>query len=286
MIRYQYAILLAILTCCGCHFNIGGGPVFRESRTSVLEHVNGTAIEVESANGGITVTQSDRADVQIVAHLKAQTEERLQAARIIVSRNELDNLNVGVEWPGSRKGNEGCTFEIELPSAKDVYLRSTNGKLSVLGLSGVATLTTSNGSIQVDRFDGDIEAETSNGRVTVHDAEGKIDVQTRNGAIEIIEAKQDVIADTSNGSVKLKLADADSAGPIAIGTSNGSVTVELNSAFAGKLSCKTSNAKIRVDSISGTVTDNGKRSKVIQFGDSAVASRIKTSNGSINVRQR
>ena len=64
------------------------------------------------------------------------------------------------------------------------------------------------------------------------------------------------------------------------------MTVELNSAFAGKLSCRTSNSKIRLDGLSGKTTKDEKKSKTVQFGDSTAESRIKTSNGSITVKQQ
>ena len=283
-------VAVVCVVCVGCtnglHVKFGGATAaFQETRTSVVEHVVDSAIDVESVNGAITVTESDRADVQVIAHIKAQTEERLRATSVIVARDELNNLNVRVEWPDERKGNEGCSFQMEVPNAYNVTLRSSNGKITLTGLEGTARLKTNNGAVRVNGFDGDVEVDTSNGSVKVHDVEGIVDADTSNGSIEIINAKQDVIADTSNGSVKVKLADVDSAGPLKIDSSNGSVHLELNSAFAGKLSCRTSNAKIRLDGIGGEIIEDGKKSKTIQFGESIAESRVKTSNGSITVKQ-
>ena len=284
-------IMFLAIVCTGCSSGInidfkGGTQGVLDTRTTVVDHVQDAAVQVESVNGGIKVTQSDRGDVQVIAHVKARTQERLDATTVSVTRDELNNLRVGVEWPEGRKNNEGCSFEIELPDASNVNLRSSNGKITLVGLSGTATLKTSNRSVRVEGFEGDVKADTSNGSVKIRDVEGLIDADTKNGSIEITEAKHQVIADTSNGSVHVKLADDDSAGPVEIDTSNGSVTLELNSAFTGQLSCRTSNAKIRLNGLSGQVVDDGKRSKKIQFGDSMVESRIKTSNGSISVTQR
>lgn len=288
---YQPLFTIIVVATVGCNGGInidfvGSTTGVLDTRTTVVDHIDGSAIEVNSVNGAITISESDRGDVQVIAHVKARTEERLQLTNVIVNRDDLDNLTVGVEWPDGRKNNEGCSFEIELPNAENVTLRSSNGKITVVGLSGTATLETSNGSVRVEGFAGDVEADTSNGSVKIHNVDGAIDADTKNGGIEITEAKHQVIADTSNGSVKVKLADDDSAGPVKIDTSNGSVTLELNSAFAGKLSCRTSNAKIRLDGLDGKVIDDGKRSKTVQFGDSMIESRIKTSNGSITVKQR
>ena len=216
-LRQPVLLLLFSIACCGCnriHLNVGGGASVRETRTIVVDHVDDTAIDVESVNGAITVTQADRADVQVIAHIRAQTDDRLQATNLIVTRDELDNLHVAVDWPGDRKNNEGCAFEIELPNAKNVHLRTSNGKIALKGLSGEAKLKTTNGAVRVDGLNGNVEVDTSNGSVKVSNVDGNVDADTKNGSVEIVGAKHEVVAGTSNGSVKLKLADVDSAGPI------------------------------------------------------------------------
>ena len=97
-------------------------------------------------------------------------QERLAAAIILAERTEDGTLSIEVQWPDDRrKGREGCSFEVLIPSATGLDLQTSNGKLTAVGLSGRAELYTSNGTIEVSRHEGPVLAKTKNGRVTLSD---------------------------------------------------------------------------------------------------------------------
>jgi DUF4097 and DUF4098 domain-containing protein YvlB len=167
-----------------------------------------------------------------------------------------------------------------------VKLKSSNGRLTIEGLSGEADLGTSNGGIEVLGHDGAVEARSSNGSLDIEGVTGDIIAGTSNGRIEVREAVAKVRARTSNGSVKVHLAQ-DGPGPVDIETSNGSVTLELGQDFAGELEMRTSNASLNVAGFEGAeIVSMGKRQARLKFGDSSNSSSVRTSNGSITVRPR
>ena len=242
----------------------------KATKNAVAEHVADTAFDVQTANGSINVVQADGDDVRIEARIRASTLERLEATNVVAERGDKGQLVVRVDWPeGKRSWREGCSFDIQLPSAAGVSLKSSNGSLSVRGLGGKAMLRTSNGSIKVGSHQGNVDAQSSN------------------GSLEIVDVNGTIKAKSSNGSIQVSLTD-DSPGPVEARTSNGSIKLTLGSAFSGKLKLKTSNAKVKLDQLdpSVSVLSQDKKSAQLDFGGSDQQSSATTSNGSITVKSQ
>lgn len=254
------AVLPAFLAGCGWIAS------HEKTETLNMKHVAGSAVDVETANGSITVIKSDRKDVEIVATIKAVSEERMKDAKVIAERRDDKTLVVRVEWPdGNRRGSEGCSFDIRVPDAVNVRMKSSNGKLHTADLSGEADLRTSNGAITIADHDGPIDAQSSNGKITVSGATKSVKVRT------------------SNGGLKIGMASG-SKGPINARTSNGSVTLKLGPAFVGTMTLKTSNGSVKFDDLgSAEIVSQGRKDAKVNFGDGGEDSTVRTSNGSIRV---
>lgn len=279
-----WAALIGLTQGCGLPLSLIQ-PLHEETRTSNAPHMAGKPLQVVAANGSVTVSQSDRQDVQIVARLKAISPERLQAAKVVAERDDNGALSISVDWPeGKPHSREGCSFEVLIPDAEGVTLRSSNGKLDLAGLEGNADLHTSNGAIAVTAHDGPLKAATSNGQIVATGIQGAIDVSTSNGRIEITDATARVDAKTSNGSIDVSL-DPEGPGPINARTSNGSITLALSPVMKGQLTLTTSNGSVNVDSsLEPQVTSRKKSHAVLDLGESEEQSTAKTSNGSIRVK--
>lgn len=244
----------------------------KEQVTTIpVPHVASSGLNVSAHNGSILVHTGGPASVQIVATLRMTTDERLAATTISANRDTQGVLTVLATPPGgSWFSNEGCSFDISLPDAAGVTLKSNNGRIELTGSSGNALLRTSNGAIKVERHSGPLDADTSNGRIEVTSARGPVKAQT------------------SNGSVRVSLAP-EGAGPIDIDTSNGAVTLELSTSFSGLIAAKTSNGSItgpepRSDSQTVTTLSKKRGHAKFQVGTSNQESVIDTSNGSITIR--
>lgn len=257
-------LVLPALPALGCGFL---APPVEQTRTSTLAHVVGSSLSVESANGGITVTAVPEAkEVTVTAKLRARTQERLDATRVLAERKPDNSLSIYVKWPDdSREGNEGCSFEIKLPDVKGVMLNSSNGALTLSGSSGAAELSTSNGAVTVKRHDGEVKVKTNNGAVTGEAVNGAATVHT------------------SNGAITFSLAPG-AAGPVTLESSNGAVTLHVGNGFAGDLSVKTSNGSVTLpEGVGIAVKDREKHSAKLEFGTGGGHSSIRTSNGSVTV---
>ena len=172
---------------------LAGGCVFEQARfrqtTNVsAPHVAGSGLRVTARNGAIDIRKAATPDgkVEIAATLLMVTQERLGEATIQANRDSAGVLEIEAKPPsdGWRSG-EGCSFDIAIPDAVGVELKSGNGHLRIEGLAGKATLETSNGAITVVGHNGDLDARTSNGRVEASDVSGAIVAHTSNGHVTI-----------------------------------------------------------------------------------------------------
>jgi DUF4097 and DUF4098 domain-containing protein YvlB len=269
-----------LLSAAGCIIVAGNGRGYSSSswsedsvsevRTLTIAHVADTPLDVRTQNGSVEVEQSGTDQVVITATLRARTKERLAATAINAERATDGTLNIRVTWPdGGRKNNEGASFVIRTPGVKKTNIESSNGAISLDGLSGDATLATSNGAINARRHDGFIKADTSNASINLRGIRG-------------------TKADTSNAAVTISLADS-AQGPVNVDTSNGSITLEVGPAFNGRVAANTSNGRVtnHAKHLKSASMDSSERttSNTFNFGDGERCT-LDTSNGSITIEPR
>jgi DUF4097 and DUF4098 domain-containing protein YvlB len=237
-------------------------------------------------NGALNITQGPVPQVQIEAALACISQERLTATQIVTNRAD-GKLSIEVAWAGGKpENNEGCSFNVTVPDAAGLEARTSNGQVTITGLSGAALVRTSNGAVTVTGHDGSVEAHSSNGRVALQENTGDLTAHTSNGAIEISDARKRVDAHTSNGHVHVALAD-ESPGPLNVHTSNGAIDLVVGKSFAGELKLSTSNGGIDLGGISSAkrVSVNRESANLL-FGDASVVSDARTSNGAIQLRAK
>ena len=102
-LKATWLILIGLGVFGGCGFprmlpNMQ--PLAKETRTVIVDHVSESPVEVQTANGSVSVEKSDLDDVEIVAQLKATSADRLAATKIVAQRSEDDALDVHVDWAG------------------------------------------------------------------------------------------------------------------------------------------------------------------------------------------
>ncbi len=276
------ALLAAAVLTGGCVYS----DVHLEEgeQTMAVEHVIDSGLVVATKNGSVKVHQADVPDVQIVAHIKAHTFDRIDAFRIDAQHQADGNLHIRALWPdGRRLRNESCSFEITIPSANGVDITSDNGAITITGLGGEAKIVTDNGRITITDHNGPVDAETDNGHITINNVPYPVQAVSDNGGIDLIGVGSPVTVRTDNGRITIKLND-DATGPVNATSDNGSVTLSIGEAFEGQLDIYTDNGSISVTDIRGAnVTEASKHHMRIVIGESSNKSRLETDNGSVRV---
>lgn len=269
----RVVVVMAMLTGGSAASLVGVGGcvnvVARSTATTSAEAAFEQAgpLTVTTENGYITVRRALGETVTVVGHVVAQTQARADATTLVLTRGEGGSLGVTVSWPeGGRQRSEGCSIEVLIPAATTMTLVTSNGALTVTGMSGEATLRTSNGAITVADFDGRVSATTSNGAIVLQNIPG-------------------ATANTSNGRITVALADGAS-GPVSLRTSNGAIELSVGSGFDATVTASTSNGRVSVVGKDITTVASGKNSGTYKFGEGTQASTAKTSNGSVTITRR
>ncbi len=207
---------------------------------------SGGRLAVENTNGSIEVAAWDQETVRIEGTKFASSKELLDLLEIDVVPAE-DFLQIRTVKPSGRWGAAGARYRIHVPAAVAVDpLITTNGSVSVKGVTGPVRARTSNGRVEIEKVAGAVEVRTSNGSITCTEIDGDAKLTTSNGAIRVTGLKGRLRARTSNGSVKARLVPGPGVEPIEVRTSNGSVTLVLERAPASDVIVATSNASITV----------------------------------------
>ncbi len=283
----RLALLLPCFLILSCACRLFAPPLVEGTRDLQVPYLPGKGLSVRTRNGGVAVLEGEGKQVRVHARVRAETKERLDQFRIEARRDEKGDLEISPLWPGGkRRSRESCSFEIRVPGARNVRVRTSNGAILLEGMAGEAILQTSNGSIQVKNQAGPVRAETSNGSIVLKGVQGKVRARTSNGTLVLRDVSGPVKARTSNGPLKATLS-AGNPGPFELVSSNGSMVISVGKAFSGIVDLETSNGGI---GIAGKplvrILESGKNHYRIALGDGKALSTAQTSNGHITFRVR
>lgn len=272
--------LLGLLSACDV-------ATVSEARVSQAVLAPTDGIEIRTRNGTVTVASDEDADgATISAEVRATSQERLEGIAVTLDHADDGTLLIGVDPPdGTWRRGEGASFDVVVPGAHNVHVRTSNGAVRIAGLAGTADLGTSNGDVQVRDHDGDVTIDTSNGGIILHAIHASVHAVSANGSIEADDLAGSVSLATSNGPITVTLGDR-GVGPLKLHTSNGAIRVELGKNYAGSLTASTSNGDVRVG---GTVPGGARvdwssdQSAHVVVGEGGAESTVTTSNASVTI---
>ncbi len=188
---------------------------------------------------------------------------------VITDTVEGGRLTVDADMPSGDR-NYGADFVITAPDSVRVNLHTSNGSLTVTGMTGGGSVRTSNAAVTLTGTSGSFSLSTSNGKVSVRVHTGGVDISTSNGAVDCdltgLGPTESALIRTSNGAVTLLL-PADVSASFDASSSNGEVTVAPG-----------------FGSIAYTRQDRDHKTGTI--GSGAATIEIETSNGAVIIRPR
>jgi hypothetical protein len=152
----------------------------------------------------------------------AEAQERLDAARLTLRRDGA-TLRVELQTPPERIAAQ--EFTVRVPASLALELRTTNGAISVAGVSGTVDARAANGAVSLANTTGPATLETTNGSIAVRlpaGAGASLDLQTTNGSISVPAAG-------AQGTRRLQSAIGAGGPPITARAGNGSISVTQGS---------------------------------------------------------
>lgn len=287
-------LLLIVSMMAGCiRIDCWGGANETSERTEglVYEAAPPGNFHTETINGSITIHGEEIDQIRVQAAITGRAETDQEARRIAQETKlewkeaDSDTLTLLIVKPNIPKpGSVSVSLDISLPRQTALNLKSTNGSVVVSRIDKDVIARTTNGRIELVSIGGSVEAGSTNGKIRADQVAGNITCHTTNGKIDCSGLFGNLSASATNGSVETGY---DPSAPadrnISIHTTNGSVNVNLPSAFAGKTEASTSNGKIICDRL---VTVSGRIDKHLNgtIGQGTGRLALKTTNGSIHIR--
>jgi hypothetical protein len=271
----------------GCVTTDADGPMSQRRAVIRVPVPGDRGVTVEGDNGDITVRRGEAQEAVVTADIRARTARRGDAVRILAQTRPEGDLSIRVQWPvGWREAGEAASLLIELPGCAGLTVHTGNGNITVEGLSGEATIDSGNGDVSLRGHQGDAEISTRNGSVDLSDHRGACRVRTSNGPVDLRGVSGRVQVVTANGPIEVSLSD-DNPGPVDIRTTNGSVQLEIGPGFRGETRAESFNGRIRIRVLNGAVQmDDEREWAVVRRGGSEPRSRVRTTNGRIDLRER
>jgi hypothetical protein len=250
-------LLLIVVGLSGCL-----GPEVTEYFNEEYAANTNTVLKVTNINGQIEIYAQD-GDTVTVDAIKRTRQGRDELEKIEINVTESDNeINVEAKYLGVGSVRVSTDMNIKAPS----YVT-------------VDTVTTSNGAVQISGVKGNISAHSSNGAIVIEDIDGYVKASTSNGNIDIEDTTGIGDLETSNGRINTEIYDFKE--NITISSSNGKITVYINSDLNADIEMITSNGEISISGISLELTKSEEKHIEGKLGDGGNKILIQTSNGDI-----
>lgn len=233
-----------------CRESRGDGVAHCEVREYTLAASGGVLRIDANPNGGIVVRAWDRNEVKVEARVQArgtsEADARALAGEVSVAAAGRSVTTSGPRTSGRR--NWSVSYQVWAPARSDLDLSSTNGGLSVEGITG------------------NVKAETTNGGIDLAGALGTVN------------------AETTNGGITIRLAANGPAGPVSAEATNGGIALVIPEGRGATLEAETVNGGISVDF---PVQVQGRFGRRLQttLGNGGPLIRLETTNGGISIRR-
>lgn len=218
-------------------------------------------------NGGVTV-RGGNVSAYRVTICKAAAGANEAEAQSLLARIQARKGGGTLAVDGPKDATWGASILVEAPQGSDLDIESSNGPLSVAGLSGTVLARAKNGPVSLKNVSGEIDVETRNGPLSLKGGSGNAKLRTANGPLSITLSELDwngaIDAAASNGPLSLK---------VPVGFRSG-VTLETNEYTPMRCAEEICGAAVK--------TVSGDR-KQIQFGTGDVI-RLSGENGPVSVK--
>jgi DUF4097 and DUF4098 domain-containing protein YvlB len=285
----RFALFCVILLPCGCQ-GFGAWVQSEEEVPQTFTVQNEPRVIVDTFNGQIEVTTgADKkvdATVTKVGVGKNQEEADDDLDNILVNMTEQNNT-VRIEAKvaeGLRTGNRAAHVKLSVPAGSILELKTTNGKVDIVGRLGDIEACSSNGDISARETTGKLHLVSTNGRIAVEGGAGPIDLETSNGDVNIESDKGILNARTSNGTVHFRgrLENGDHT----LRTTNGSIDVALPGIQDFSVDARTSNGRVHC-AFPIQRSDDGRKThlKGVVGESPKINLRLTTTNGGIAIRK-
>jgi DUF4097 and DUF4098 domain-containing protein YvlB len=206
-------------------------------------------LDLSSFDGDLDVIPSDGNKIVVYYIVKKGGKllkidrNQLEKELMVASEHDKDRVKVMVRQRDLNRSfnfetSIGVHFKVYVPKETACNLVTSDGSVSIHGLTADQQCKTSDGSIEIRDIGGNVQGRTSDGDVRVKQVKGRVDVGTSDGSIRLANIIGNVQASTSDGNIELDQVK----GEIVVKTSDG--YIDFNE-ISGSFKASTSDGNIK-----------------------------------------
>ena len=307
--RLRFLIAAAsLIVLMGCNLDIAvSSERYRKEFHYSYSLKSGGKLTVENFNGPVEITGWDQETVDISGTKYGTTPALRDAVKIDIVPS-ADSIYIRTVRPSDSRGNVGASYVIKVPRRTQLErISSANGSIRAMHVEGNARLKTSNSSVRAFGIRGDLDAQTSNGSVEIEDLDGNANAKTSNGRIQAEALNGSLDARTTNASIDAQLLKSETAHPVTLETSNGSIVLRMHSeprsdvhastqnggitlylpaSTSARVNAETTNSSVSSDFDLSTQTASRKQRLEGSIGSGGPLLELNTTNGNIKILKR
>jgi len=201
-------------------------------------------LDLSSSDGNLDIIPSDGNKIQVYyiakkgGKLLKIDRKELEEELIVETDHTSNSLKISVRNKKqfshfNFEFSIGVHFKVYIPRETSCSLATSDGSITMEGLTGDQLCKTSDGHLRIANISGNVRGRTSDGDVSVKQIKGLVNVGTSDGTIELESIGGDVEASTSDGNIKLNKVKGD----IAVKTSDGYIDFkEISGSFRASTS--------------------------------------------------
>jgi DUF4097 and DUF4098 domain-containing protein YvlB len=246
-------------------------------------------LRVSSSDGNIEVLPGNGSEIEVFFVVKqngrmldisrTQLEEELTLTIVKTS----SSVDITVKYPSNSwnidwRDRINVDFKIYAPKETAGDLRSSDGNVTIKGMSASQKLKTSDGNILLAEITGDVSGVTSDGNIRGEKIKGTVYSRTSDGNIDFNNVIGSVESTTSDGDIRLTNIN----GTASAHTSDGDI--EMYNVKGSTHSASTSDGDIYFEDLDGgmdaVASDGSIKGNIIDLKGSL---RAKTSDGNIDI---
>lgn len=246
-------------------------------------------LHVMTGNGDVTITGSDQH--QIDAHVTTNGWKiGPNDVQIIESQSGNSvSIEVKVRYWGITifgGGHKSLRVEVSVPRDLDLNVRTSDGNVTALGVSGKIQFDTGDGNVTASNIQGDIRIHTGDGHIEGHNFDGSLDADTGDGNLRI-DGRFDALAlKTGDGSIEAQVGSGSKlANSWNLHSGDGHITLRVPGDLNAMLEAHTGDGSITLDvpiQVSGSLSHSSVRGKLNAGGPTLA---ISSGDGSIHIEK-
>lgn len=260
-----------------------------ETRSHAAAGIN--SLQLSSSNGALTVTATEDTLITVQVLRYCYGRDSADAARAL-ENVRVGDTTIGDQWwvaaqvPTGRRA-AGAEFTATCRAKTALGLTTSNGRITVSGMTAAVSAATSNGAITLTGSSGDADLTTSNAPITLTGTAGSARLKTSNGKVVIQVHRGPVSVNSSNGEIDCDLSELGPTLTAALKTSNGKVALHLPADVSALVDASTSGGSVTIAGFPSVTYEVQEREhQRARIGSGAAIVTITTSNADITVRAR